>query len=67
MRKRDESGHDSFIMEEVERCLNNLAYGEIIITVHDSRVVQIEKREKRRFFRIENRDCSIRAEQKIKS
>jgi hypothetical protein len=34
---------------EVLRALRNIRYGSVEITIHDSRVVQIERKEKRRF------------------
>ncbi len=36
---------------EVLRAIRNLRYGSVEITIHDSRVVQIERKEKRRFER----------------
>jgi hypothetical protein len=37
------------IMLEIRKTIKHIGYGEIVITIHDSRVVQIEKREKKRF------------------
>lgn len=37
------------IIEKIIEALLNIKYGEIIITIHDSKVVQIEKRQKLRF------------------
>ncbi len=37
------------IMLEIRKAVENIDYGEIVITIHESKVVQIEKREKRRF------------------
>ncbi|MCK9614664.1 MAG: YezD family protein [Candidatus Omnitrophica bacterium] len=37
------------IAHEVLRAIGNIEYGEVVLTIHDSKVVQIEKREKRRF------------------
>jgi hypothetical protein len=34
---------------EVLRAIRNIRYGSVEITIHDSRVVQIERKEKRRF------------------
>ncbi|MDD5115977.1 MAG: YezD family protein [Candidatus Omnitrophica bacterium] len=34
---------------EIIRFISQLNYGEVIITVHDSEIVQVEKREKKRF------------------
>ncbi|MFH1062001.1 MAG: YezD family protein [Candidatus Omnitrophota bacterium] len=40
---------DQKIMNEITRALARLQYGELVITVHNAKVVQIEKREKKRF------------------
>jgi len=37
------------ITEEIIQAVESVNYGEIVIAIHDSRVVQIEKREKKRF------------------
>ncbi|OPY03486.1 MAG: hypothetical protein A4E61_01094 [Syntrophorhabdus sp. PtaB.Bin184] len=37
------------VMERVIQLIQQISYGEIVITIHDSKVVQIEKREKTRF------------------
>lgn len=63
MHKDDESGHDACILEELQQFLKDLAFGEIVITVHDSRVVQIERREKKRFSQTKHGDCTGRAQQ----
>jgi hypothetical protein len=34
---------------EVIRAIRNIRFGSVEITIHDSRVVQIERKEKRRF------------------
>jgi hypothetical protein len=34
---------------EIIRAIRNIRYGSVEITIHDSRVVQIERKEKRRF------------------
>ena len=39
----------SEIDAEVIRAIRNIRYGSVEITIHDSRVVQIERKEKRRF------------------
>jgi hypothetical protein len=36
---------------EVIRAIRNIRYGSVEVTIHDSRVVQIERKEKRRFER----------------
>jgi hypothetical protein len=42
--KRSDSIHDEILM-----CVKNITFGEVVITVHNSKVVQIEKKEKKRF------------------
>ncbi|MFA5338283.1 MAG: YezD family protein [Candidatus Omnitrophota bacterium] len=37
------------IIHEVLTAIDNIEYGEVVLTIHDSKVVQIEKREKKRF------------------
>ena len=40
---------DQEILNEIVASIGQVNYGEVVITVHDSNIVQIEKREKRRF------------------
>lgn len=37
------------VLEEVMQSIEQINYGEIVITIHDSRIVQIERKEKKRF------------------
>ncbi len=37
------------VLEQVMAFIRQVSYGEIVITIHDSKVVQVEKREKTRF------------------
>lgn len=37
------------ILNEINQAIRQINYGEIVITIHDSKIVQIEKREKKRF------------------
>ncbi len=37
------------VLDEVIQAIKQINYGEIVITIHDSRIVQIEKKEKKRF------------------
>ncbi|MCM8781720.1 MAG: YezD family protein [Candidatus Omnitrophica bacterium] len=37
------------ILEGILKSIHKIKYGEIVITVHNSQVVQIERREKERF------------------
>jgi len=36
------------ITHEVLTAIDNIEYGEVVLTIHESKVVQIEKREKKR-------------------
>lgn len=36
------------VLDEIARLIRQIRYGEVIITIHDGRVVQIEQREKKR-------------------
>jgi len=40
---------DKSILKEIVDFIQQMSYGEVVITVHDSDIVQIEKREKKRF------------------
>lgn len=40
--------------EEIIAIIKQVHYGEVVITIHDSEIVQVEKREKKR-FRIQKR------------
>jgi hypothetical protein len=44
-----EAAPSSEVIDEVIRALRQIRFGSIEITIHESRVVQIECREKRRF------------------
>ena len=37
------------ILEEIAAYINQINYGEVVIIIHDSKIVQIEKKEKKRF------------------
>jgi hypothetical protein len=39
---------DNKTQQEIIDSIKSISYGEIVITVHDRRVVQIEKKEKKR-------------------
>ena len=39
---------DVIICQEILQAVRQIHFGEVILTIHDSDVVQIEKREKRR-------------------
>ncbi|MCK5707492.1 MAG: YezD family protein [Candidatus Aureabacteria bacterium] len=36
-------------IEEVYKFIKEIRYGEVVVTLHDSEIVQVEKREKKRF------------------
>jgi len=37
------------IMKEIIKAIHEINYGEVMITIHNSEIVQIEKKEKKRF------------------
>jgi len=37
------------ILQEIIEPIKQINYGEVVITIHDSKIVQIEKKEKKRF------------------
>lgn len=40
---------DHHVCREIFDAIESISYGEVVITIHDKKVVQIEKREKKRF------------------
>lgn len=40
---------DNKILDEVLTSIQKINYGEVVITIHNSKIVQIERREKKRF------------------
>jgi len=44
-----ESKIDKKILDEILKSIQQINYGEVVITIHNSKIVQIEKREKKRF------------------
>ena len=42
---------DKQVLDEILRFIRQINYGEVTITIHDSKIVQIEKREKKRFHK----------------
>ena len=40
---------DKQVLDEIILCLQNIKYGEVVVTIHNSKIVQIEKKEKHRF------------------
>ena len=49
METMDILAEDPHIVQEIVETIRKINYGEVVITVHDSKVVQIEKKEKKRF------------------
>lgn len=47
-RTLDTQADDASLLREIHNVLRDLRYGSVEITVHDSRVVQIERKEKYR-------------------
>ncbi|NQT32203.1 MAG: YezD family protein [Candidatus Omnitrophica bacterium] len=41
---------DQRVLEEIIKSIQQINYGEVVITIHDSKTVQIEKKEKKRFY-----------------
>ena len=37
------------VLNELAESIKQIDYGEVVITIHQSKIVQIEKREKKRF------------------
>ena len=42
---------DKRVLDEILKFIRQINYGEVVITIHDSKIVQVEKREKKRFQR----------------
>jgi hypothetical protein len=40
---------DQGILEEIIKAIQQTKYGEVMITIHDGRVVEIEQKQKKRF------------------
>ena len=40
---------DKKVLDEICNFIRCINYGEVVISIHDSKIVQIEKREKKRF------------------
>lgn len=46
---KDQRDLDPKIVHEILEAVQKLKFGEVVITIYDSKVVQIEKKEKKRF------------------
>lgn len=49
MTEKKEHNIDPNVLAEILSAVSKLKYGEVVITVYDSKVVQIERKEKKRF------------------
>ncbi len=49
LKQNDTSAVNEAIVKEIIRAVNSLKYGYVQITVHNSKIVQIDKTEKTRF------------------
>jgi|GEM_PF-6144130 hypothetical protein len=49
MKSKDTTTQDRNRAEEIMNAVKRVHYGEIVITIHDSKVMQIETRQKKRF------------------
>ncbi|MCL0106943.1 YezD family protein [Thermodesulfovibrionales bacterium] len=41
---------DQEVLDEITKAIQQISYGEVVIVVHNSKIVQLEKREKKRFI-----------------
>lgn len=46
---KNKRGVERKILDEIIKSIMYINYGEVVITIHGSKIVQIEKREKKRF------------------
>ena len=47
--KEENKKIDQTILDEIIEAVQKMKYGEVVVTVHDSKVVQIEEKKKKRF------------------
>jgi hypothetical protein len=47
--KKDNKDIDPKILHEIIEAVGKMKYGEVVITIHDSKIVQIEEKNKKRF------------------
>lgn len=45
-----EAEKEQKILNEIAEAVQQIRFGEVVITIHNSKVVQVEKREKKRFY-----------------
>ena len=43
------NGIDQRVLNELVKSIQQINYGEVVITIHNSKIVQVEKKEKKRF------------------
>ena len=43
-----EKNTEKKVIDEIVKLIRQVRYGEIVITIHNSKIVQLEKREKKR-------------------
>lgn len=63
MSSRQKNIVNDAIIKDISETLHELSYGQILITIHDSRIVQIEKIELTRFddvWKIESTPLSVK-------
>ncbi|HDZ76798.1 MAG TPA: DUF2292 domain-containing protein [Candidatus Omnitrophica bacterium] len=41
---------DNKVLKEIIKVIQEINYGEVVITIHNSKIFQIEKKEKKRFI-----------------
>jgi hypothetical protein len=46
VKKHSNGAVDSYTRQEIFDAVSRISYGEVVLTIHDGKVVQIEKREK---------------------
>jgi len=46
---KNKRGINQKVLGEIVKSIRHINYGEVVITIHESKIVQIEKREKKRF------------------
>jgi len=49
MKEKKDKKVDQEVLDEIIKSIEEINFGEVVITVHNSKVVQIEKKVKKRF------------------
>lgn len=47
-KKIGDAAVDSYTRQEIYDAVSRISYGEVVLTIHNGKIVQIEKREKKR-------------------